>query len=346
MARALVPIFQEVLDSGMYPPSWKETIVVPLKKKPDGDSQDLNNLRPIAFLAKILEKALNKELGEFLVDGGGLDSSQHGFKKAHSTETALISSSDAIRRLVDEGQGAILELLDLSAAFNTISPYLLTSRLSQAGIRGRALKLLESFLSNRWTTVSCGNFTSSSYLLPCRIPQGSSLSPTLFNLYVAPLADIIRSFGFIATSYADDTQLIIPIKKPWEEVADRFSNCMQGVSNWMKANWLKINATKTEILGFGLAKELWNTRCGTLPTPTTVFWYCGPRSSLRGEGLVDANPELNNTSVKMLNHLVQAVLKIATSNTIMPRLLHRDSFEFFDEEGIRQSEAGIETWDS
>ncbi|XP_069068778.1 uncharacterized protein [Pleurodeles waltl] len=92
------------------------------------------------------------ELVEFLVEVGSLDSSQHGFRKAHSTETALILASDVIRKLVDEGQGAILVLLDISAAFDTVSPHLLTSRLCQVGIRERALKLLESFLTNRWTT--------------------------------------------------------------------------------------------------------------------------------------------------------------------------------------------------
>ncbi|KAJ1143290.1 hypothetical protein NDU88_009600, partial [Pleurodeles waltl] len=103
------------------------------------------------------------------------------------TESALITSSDSIRRMVDEGQGAFLILLDLSVAFDTISPQILLARLYQAGIREQALKLLDSFLTDRWTTVSCGDFRSTAYLLPCGVPPGSALSPTLFNVYVAPL---------------------------------------------------------------------------------------------------------------------------------------------------------------
>ncbi|KAJ1174152.1 hypothetical protein NDU88_005975, partial [Pleurodeles waltl] len=127
-------------------------------KKPLGDVQYLDNLRPIAllpFFAKILEKIMNKALVDFLGEVEVLDPSQHGFRKAHSTETALIASTDSIRRLVDEGHSAILVLLDLSAAFDTISSQILIALLYQAGVRDRALKLLESFLTNRWTTVRC-----------------------------------------------------------------------------------------------------------------------------------------------------------------------------------------------
>ncbi|XP_069100849.1 uncharacterized protein [Pleurodeles waltl] len=143
IARILMPSFQEILKSGCFPSRWKETIVVPVKKKPLGDVQDLDNLRPIVllpFFAKILEKIMNKALVDFLGEVEVLDPSQHGFRKAHSTKMALISSSDSIRRLVDDEQGAILVLFDLSAAFDTISSQILTARLYQAGVRDRALK--------------------------------------------------------------------------------------------------------------------------------------------------------------------------------------------------------------
>ncbi|KAJ1198927.1 hypothetical protein NDU88_002765 [Pleurodeles waltl] len=193
---------------------------------------------------------------------------------ADSTESALLTTSDSIRRLLDEGQGAVLVLLDLSVEFDTFSPQIMVSRLYQAGIRDSALKILESFLGNRPITVSWADFKAPAFCLPCGVPQASALSPTLFNVYVAPLAKLIRSYGFTPTSYADDTQLIIPVSRNnWEEVADQFCNCMRDINRWMGQNWLKLNTNKTKIVLCGFSNEVWNSRwwpseCGKLPSPS------------------------------------------------------------------------------
>ena len=49
-------------------------------------------------------------------------------------------------------------------------------------------------------------WTSNSKVLTLGVPLGSALSATLFNLYMAPLGDIIEACGVKAVSYADDTQ--------------------------------------------------------------------------------------------------------------------------------------------
>lgn len=108
---------------------------------------------------------------------------------------------------MDDGESVILILLDLSAAFDTISHPLLAERLSMCGIRGSALKWLTTFLADRYQTVTLGSFCSSKRLLDKGVPQGSCLSLTLFNIYLAPLAKIVQPFGFEIISYADDTQL-------------------------------------------------------------------------------------------------------------------------------------------
>lgn len=101
-------------------------------------------------------------------------------------------------------------LLDLSAAFDTVNHRILVQCLQDLGISGVALDWMQSFLNDRSFQVAEGEAMSTSRPPQCGVPRGSSLSPTLFNVYMAPLADIILPFGVQVVTYADDTQLVLP----------------------------------------------------------------------------------------------------------------------------------------
>ena len=64
----------------------------------------------------------------------------------HSTETALLSVAEALRGAKASAQSSVLILLDLSAAFDTVSHDILLSTLSEVGISGKAHSRLESYL--------------------------------------------------------------------------------------------------------------------------------------------------------------------------------------------------------
>ncbi|KAJ1108301.1 hypothetical protein NDU88_005677, partial [Pleurodeles waltl] len=51
-----------------------------------------------------------------------------GFRKNHSTETALIAATNDIRSRLDKGEAVALILLDLSAAFDHVCHHTLRTR--------------------------------------------------------------------------------------------------------------------------------------------------------------------------------------------------------------------------
>ncbi len=109
---------------------------------------------------------------------------QSGFKAAHSTESALLRVLNYIFLASDMDDSVVLVLLDLSAAFDTINHSILINRIkSWVGLSGTVLKWFQSFLSNRKYVVRLGYIFSSTASLPCGLPQGSILAPTLFSLY-------------------------------------------------------------------------------------------------------------------------------------------------------------------
>ena len=83
--------------------------------------------------------------------------------------------------------------------------------------------------------------------------QGSSLSPTLFNVYLIPLIRLIQAHGIKFMNYADDTQLIISVDPSHPDPFRIVQNCMHDISLWLRNNCLKFNASKTEVMCYSKA---------------------------------------------------------------------------------------------
>ena len=72
-----------------------------------------------------------------------------------STETTICSVVNDLLEMMDEGKCAILVLLDLSAAFDTVVHELLVEDLRNIGVVDNALKYLELFTKQK---LLCANW--------------------------------------------------------------------------------------------------------------------------------------------------------------------------------------------
>ena len=132
-------------SSGDFPASCKSAIVSPLIKKQGLDYEILKNYKPVAnllFISKIIEKANATQIHSHLINNDIVDNFQSAYKMGHSCETALLRVYNDIVTTIGRGNGAMLVLLDLSAAFDTIDHDNLFCILKKdVGISGNALKL-------------------------------------------------------------------------------------------------------------------------------------------------------------------------------------------------------------
>lgn len=101
-------------------------------------------------------------------------------------------------------------MLDLSAAYNTVSHKLLLSSLNQLGVHASALEWFETYLADRDQVIYVHDAVSSPQPLGCGVPQG----PILFNIYTAPMGHLLRQQAVGYHFYADDTGLHHSEPKP------------------------------------------------------------------------------------------------------------------------------------
>ena len=150
LAPASVKIFNLSINTGVYPNSLKIAKVIPIFKS--GSKTSVNNYRPISILStinKIFEKIIYSRLVNYIDKFKLLYKYQFGFRKNHSTEHVLIELTDQIKLNIGENKMSCGIFIDLSKAFDTVNHKILLGKLEHYGIRGNALHLLESYLSDR-----------------------------------------------------------------------------------------------------------------------------------------------------------------------------------------------------
>ena len=142
--------------------------------------------------------------------------------------------------------------MDLSKAFDTLDYSILIDKLSHYGIKCNALKWFSSYLSNRTMYDEIDNAKSSVRHLTTSVPQGSTLGPLLFLIYMNDISNSSSLFKFIL--FADDTNLFTTIEYPLpvgiSKVVDLVNNELEKNYDWLTVNRLSLNLTKTIFMIF------------------------------------------------------------------------------------------------
>lgn len=291
LSPVVLRIINNSLCTGVVPAALKIAAVTPVPKTNNMNFDNLNNFRPISnlpFLAKILEQTVASQLLSHLSSNDLFEPFQSGFRKLHSTESALVKVTNDLLMASDSGRISILILLDFSAAFDTIDHSILINRLETIfGVSDSALEWFKSYLSGRKQFVVMGDCKSEVGVVHSGVPQGSVLGPLLFSIYIFPFGQLLRTLGLNFHFYADDTQIYIHSKPDVNMPVSFLSQCFTEIKKWMSENFLCLNSDKTEVMLIGSPHQLRKAESITLSVDGSALKL---QTKLKNLGVIfDAN---------------------------------------------------------
>lgn len=240
-------IFKESLESGKMPSDWKSANITPIHKK--GSKKSAENYRPISLtsqVCKILESIIRDDIMTFFSTYGVLSEAQHGFVPGRSCVSQLLTVLEDWTRCIDAGTPLDTVYLDFKKAFDSVAHRRLIITLETLGIRGKLLKWIEDFLTERLQRVVLEGQASEWTRVTSGVPQGSILGPILFIAAVHSLPESVKSSVAI---YADDTKLYRPIAS--QEDTEVLQNDLDALVAW-SARWqLPFNTAKCKVMHIG-----------------------------------------------------------------------------------------------
>lgn len=242
------------LEEGSFPECWKKAHLV-LLPKPNKSTTSASAFRPICLLdgfGKVLERVILTRLMSHIesrVFGKNLSYLQFGFRAGRSTSDALRTLRALIEEDTSNGKYCLITSIDIKNAFNSIPHSEILRALLNRKFPVYLQKIIASFLSNRSFFFLRGNGEVISNRITCGVPQGSVLSPFLWNITYDAVLQADLPFSAKVIGYADDTLILVSSSNP-ESVKSKAEYVISYIITILDSLGLTVAYNKTEALLF------------------------------------------------------------------------------------------------
>lgn len=262
VAPVLCDTVNACIYNGVFPEALKISIIKPMHKK--DEKTKMCNYRPVALIpifAKIFEKVIYNRLNNYFEKNNIFCQEQMGFRQNKTINMAVYNFLKNIHHNMDNRKPVAAMYMDMTRAFDYVDHKILLKKLYSYGIRGNVVKLIQSYLEGRkqFTQISQVNiktktettYSSSTRTILYGVPQGSVLGPLLFICYINDFPNVTNHQMCL---FADDSTIVFD-KGNFKEIELEINTNLVSVIEWLNANNLKINLTKTKVMDFKLRQK-------------------------------------------------------------------------------------------
>ena len=244
-------IYRASLRLQYFPLCWRRGKVVIIPKPGKENYEHVGSYRPICLLptlGKIFEKVILTRLNHFATMNCWLSPNQHGFVKGKSTITAVSELTEDIEKAFHKKVFTACLFLDIKGAFDNACHGSIIDILASKKCPSYLTNLVSSFLSNRTVNLNLGTHNLEVKTLK-GCPQGSLLSPFLWNLIADTAFSLPFNAGVKLRGYADNLWMY----KSSGNLASLQSNLEEGYKifvDWATRLKLEIAKDKLSVMLF------------------------------------------------------------------------------------------------
>ena len=329
----LLESFNWTLKKATIPPSWREAIISVIPK--EGRNKELcESYRPISVLNvdnKLYTSILAKRMESLLFNL--INEDQTGFIIHRQTQDNIRRTIQVIDTVNKQKIGAVLISLDAEKAFDRVSWPFLFAVMERMGFSSQFIRSIQALYKDPIARIKINGTLSTRFSLYRGTRQGCCLSPSLFILFIEPLAQEIRQNKDIEGIriaqqehkiglFADD--IITYIQNPESSLPKLFTI----LNKFGEKSGYKLNITKTQVLCINYSPSKLLKKKFKLKWDLESIKYLGVKLVIDLKGLFMANYPNLNSNIKrdlaqwsLLPMDFSSRIEVIKMN-ILPRLLY------------------------
>lgn len=243
----LLNIYNAIIQTAYIPPQLKQATITVIPK-PNKDLTQTTSYRPITLastLSKTFERIINTRLLTHVLQNNILHEQQTAFLPNKDTTDNILHTVQTITNNYNKKKYTLLLSLDIKQAFDRSWHHgIIHTLLPHTSIH--FCRIINSFLTRRTIYTKHENTLAQDSFSPTQgVPQGSPLSPLLFNILLST-APFPQTQDINTYNYADDTFFTSTADTPtqtWIQLQPHITNFMTWCNNYR----LLIQTQKTNI---------------------------------------------------------------------------------------------------
>lgn len=199
----LLELYNKMMVNQQFPKEWSQYRMFFLPKDSEGKSY-----RPISMancLCKVMERLIANRMNWFLEFYELLPESQFGFRAGRSSIDNLAILHSSIISSVKSDRVLNSVFLDIKSAYDRVIPDVLIQKLISIGLAPKMIGFIQNNINNREVFCEFDDINEVRHT-SLGLPQGSVLSPLLYNIYVSDLEKCLHPNCNIV-QFADDVAI-------------------------------------------------------------------------------------------------------------------------------------------